>query len=86
MPEFKDDFQNSFNTLPNYQRCLLSRNTEKIKTMVMVKQRVNTMEPFHFSGDEVENYYSYCSFETKISENGCLKLETEMKKTYSPLR
>ena len=53
--------------------------------MVMVKQRVNKMEPFHFSGDEVENYYSYCSFETKISENGCLKLETEMKKTYSPL-
>ena len=43
MPEFKDGFQNSLNTLRYCQKWQLSRTTEKIKTMVMAKQRFNKM-------------------------------------------
>lgn len=59
-PEFKDDFQNSLNTLRYCQKYKLSKNTETIKTMVMTKQRFNEIEYFAISGDEAEDCQSNC--------------------------
>ena len=56
MPEFKDGFQNNLKTLCCCQKCQLSKTKEKIKTMVMAKQRFNKMELFNFSGDYIEDY------------------------------